>query len=75
MEQADRGGSLSHHLDDGLCDTCHSLCSMDYIPSTSAIDTSRITVDPDTKAMLEKLELNISVQVRSGYRPRRRQEA
>ena len=50
-------------------------CSMDYIPSTSAIDTTRIIVDPDTKAMLEKLELTFPVQVKSAYRPRRRQEA
>ena len=48
---------------------------MDYIPSTSAIDTTRITVDPDTKAMLEKLELTFPVQVKSAFRPRRRQEA
>lgn len=52
-----------------------SFRSMDYVPSTSAIDTSRITVDPETKKMLEKLELTgIPVTVKANYRTQRRRQ-
>lgn len=48
---------------------------MDYVPSQSAINTAHITVDPDTKAMLDKLELHIPVQVKAHFGRRRRPEA
>ncbi len=45
-----------------------NLCSMDYIPSESALNLSSIAVDSDTKAMLEKLGLNIAVSVKEAHR-------
>lgn len=54
---------------------------MDFVPEQSAINTAEITVDSDTKAMLEHLGLgNIQVSVadakkeqREERRPRRQQ--
>lgn len=45
---------------------------MDFIPEESAIDTSEVTVDSDTRDMLQKLNLNITVNVhdRSSRFPR-----
>jgi hypothetical protein len=42
--------------------------SMDYVPSESALNLNNISVDADTKAMLEKLGLNIAVSVKDVHR-------
>ncbi len=41
---------------------------MDYVPSESALNLNNISVDADTKAMLEKLGLNIAVSVKDVHR-------
>ena len=54
---------------------------MDYVPEVSAVDTERIVVDADSKAMLSSLNLGfaegVSVQkprTDFGDRPRRQQQ-
>jgi hypothetical protein len=37
---------------------------MDYVPDESALNINHVSVDADTKAMLEKLGLNIQVSVK-----------
>ena len=51
---------------------------MDYVPETSALNTERITVDPETAKLLEKLDISFAGGVTvenpskpSDFRPRR----
>jgi hypothetical protein len=44
---------------------------MDYVPEESALNISNINVDADTKAMLDKLGLNIPVTVKDLTHQRR----
>jgi len=44
---------------------------MDFVPETSALDTERLNVDPDTKAMLDHLGItHVNTQVHEA-KPRR----
>lgn len=41
---------------------------MDYVPEHSAVDTTRITVDKDTKALLDKLAVDFPVETQDAKR-------